>query len=139
MLKDNYVKQKRAEIEAVVKEALSKRIVSKDAQGSPTQDAVLSSDRAMVTRRVVPTMETGVKNPVASQKFGTVLEDIVYTDTTMTKVNLLFKTKSNVESENIPCSESVAVNTVVVYYMEGDDVCWPTESGKSCSCTSYDN
>ena len=37
MLKDNYVKRKRAEIEAVVREALKKWMLSNNAKGNPKQ------------------------------------------------------------------------------------------------------
>ena len=57
-LQDNYVKQKRAEIEAVVREALLKRVILKDAQEAPNDDNVVSTDKAMPTRAMVPIMET---------------------------------------------------------------------------------
>ena len=66
-------------------------------------------------------MKTGVENPVMCQKFGMVVEDVVHTDTHVTEVNLLPKKKSNVESENVPCSESLAVHIDAVHHTEVGD------------------
>ena len=61
-LQDNYVIRKRAELEAVVREELLKKISLKDSQKKLKDDSVVSSYNAMSTRVRVTSMETWVEN-----------------------------------------------------------------------------
>ena len=68
----------------------------------------------MTTRAVAPMMQTKDENLVVSLKSHTVVNDVVQMDRSITELNVVVMAESAVETGNVPCLESVVVETDIV-------------------------